>query len=168
MTLVITINSSMAASHSGIKNAVDEFTYSMTVDGAALDPEASQKAIENFKIALLDLESQGITKEEIIATALTQVTDEKTAAELKSALTHIQLSKMTTEEANAFLKVTVEKSYQQGASWNAFLGALQLFGVMILMVSFMMSLLYVVTRSSDCPTNYNEEQCKQWDENVKW
>ncbi len=168
MALILTINTSMAASHSGVKAAMDEFQYMMTVEGAALDPVKANETIATFRQSLLDLEAQGVGRKEIIETAISGIQDERTAEQMRQTLNHLEASKMDSQEAGLLINKMIAENYHQGASWNGALQALQIFGAMILMVGFMMGLLYVVTRSSDCPTNYNEEQCRQWDENVKW
>lgn len=168
MSLILTMNMSMAASHAGIKNAIDEFQYAMTVEGAALDPAASERTISEFHDRLNSIHASGVSRQEIIDTALESIADARVASELKTALLHIEASKMTPEEADDYLKDAVARSYQQGASWNGVSGFIQILGVSVLMMAFMFGLLYVVTRSSDCPRNYTEEQCVQWDENVKW
>ncbi len=168
MSLILTINTSMASSHSGVKDALDEFQYVMTVEGASLDPVKANATIAEFKNRLQQFEAQGVSRQEIIETALSGIADQKTAGQMREVLAHIEAEKLSPQAAGVLINNVMAESYQRGASWNGALQALQIFGVMILMVSFMMSLLYVVTRSSDCPTNYNEEQCIQWDENVKW
>lgn len=168
MSVILTINTSMAASHSGVKDALDEFHYVMTVEGASLDPVKANATIAEFRDRLQKLEAQGVGRQEIIDTALSGISDEKTANQMREALALIESEKLSPQAAGMLLNNVLAESYQRGASWNGALKALQIFGVMILMVSFMIGVMYVVTRSSDCPTNYNEEQCIQWDENVKW
>lgn len=168
MTLIITMNASMAASHAGVKAALDEFSYAMNVEGAALDPASAEATIADFSERLRELNQQGVSQEEIVDTALSEVVDAKTAEELKGAFAHIKAEKLTPEEANNLIQGIVSRNYQTGASWHPVGEFFKGVGILVLMMAFMFGLMYVVVRSSDCPANYTEEQCKQWDENVKW
>ncbi len=163
LTLLITMNMSMAASRSGIKEALDEFNYTMTVEGASLDHAKTLEAA-----AALQEKLKGIDQAEVLDVALEGIQNKKTAAEIRLALGTIQQQQLSPEEASLIMNDVLKRSYERGASWNA-VGEFAIIVVTVLgMMVAMLGLMYVVTRSSDCPSNYNEEQCIQWDENVKW
>lgn len=161
LAIILMINTSMAASHSGVKAAFDEFHYVMTVEGASLDPVSSNETIEIFRHKLLALESQGVGRGEIIDTVLSGISDEKTAAQIKNVLVLMEAEKLGAQEADLIIKNILSESYLQGASWNGNLHALQVLGVMILSVSLLIGLLSVATRSPNCPPHYSDEQCDQ-------
>lgn len=163
MTLVLTMNMSMAASRSGIKEALDEFNYAMTVEGAALD---HGKALEAS--AVLREKLKGIDREEVLSVALEGIQNKKTAAEIREALSAIEKNQLSPDEASQMVNDVLRRSYERGASWNAIGNIAMVTLTLVGMMAFMFGLMYVVTRSSDCPRNYTEEQCVQWDENVKW
>lgn len=130
LTLIFTMNISLASPNNGIKAVLDEFTYQMTVEGKALDPQTAESTIEEFRGKLL---AAG-TREDIIETALDGMADQQKASELRTAFAQIEAQKLSPEEALALLHDVLSNGHQ-GASWNGItddLRVLQIFGAVAL------------------------------------
>lgn len=138
LSLILTMNVSAASTDNGIKAALDEFAYAMTVEGAATDSVKAQQTIKEYRDRLLSL---GVSRSEIIDTALGNLADQKKAGEIRLALTHIGEQKLTYDEALIVLN-TVLSNGQQGASWDGVgntLRELQIFGIVALTAALLAS-----------------------------
>lgn len=107
-----------AATHNGLKNAFDELNYSLNVEWDQVDKEFYNKAQENFASSLKDLRAQGLSNQELINFALSEVKDAKVRRDLETAFNMITINKMNQIEAHAYITEVLSKSKTQGASWN--------------------------------------------------
>lgn len=148
LSLILMMNTSMAAGQAGLKNALDEFTYVMTVEGAALDAGETKAAMDSFRERTQAL---NLTREEIVDEVLARIADQKTADVIKSALSHIQ----SQEEMNVLLQEMVNRN-QEGASWNG-RNALQMMSTILLAGAIMGGFIYIFFLMPDCDPN--KEQC---------
>ncbi|MES2529031.1 MAG: hypothetical protein V4598_18235 [Bdellovibrionota bacterium] len=136
MALLLTINTSMASSHSGVKDALDEFQFAMTVDGAAFDSVKTAEAT-----ALLSHRLEGVGRQEIIEAALSGISDRRTAQEMREAFLHMKTAQLNSQEAGILINRILSESYHRGASWNGDLYAIQVFGVVVLAVAIVAGLI---------------------------
>ncbi|HXH31569.1 MAG TPA: hypothetical protein VNJ01_12195 [Bacteriovoracaceae bacterium] len=114
---IFTVNAS-AASHSGLKQAFDELTYTLTVETNGKDDAASKTAMKNFSTKVRELRAQGLTNAEMIAFVKSEVKDAKVAAEIEAAFNMINLTKMDSKEAAETISSIMKKSEVSGASWS--------------------------------------------------
>lgn len=117
MTLVLVFTSSQvfAAEASGLKQAFDEFQYSMEVEGAAATVEGQTAATEKLQ---QDLKALNLSHEEMIAQAIAQLKDQKLAQELKEILAQVNIQNLSQKEILDQVKAAFERSYHAGASWS--------------------------------------------------
>jgi hypothetical protein len=107
-----------AATHNGLKSAFEELNYSLNVEWDQVDKSFYNQAQEKFASSLRDLQAQGLTNQELIQFALSEVKDEKIQRDLEAAFNMITISKMSQIEAHAFITEVLSKSQAKGASWN--------------------------------------------------
>ncbi len=120
MTLALALFStqSFAASQNGLKDAFDELAYTMEVEGAALNPEAKQTALNHFAEAVDQLQNAGLSNQELIAFVQSQVKDQAVARELAVSYALIQSQKLSRDEMKGLMKSMSAQIYSKGASWN--------------------------------------------------
>jgi len=101
----------LASSANGLKQAIDEYSYSMTVEWDQNDPAYSEAQSRLFAQRVKDLIKAGLSKEEIAA-ALPGIN-------LEQFNTELMLIDVKNPEAVAgFMKKKMASAYSQGASWN--------------------------------------------------
>lgn len=115
MVLAITTTTAFANTNSGLKAAFDELNYSLTVEWDQKDKAFYNAKMEAFKSKLAESK---LTNAEMIAFVKAEVKDAKIARDMETALTMIQIQKMSRSDAANYMTETMKKSYSQGASWN--------------------------------------------------
>lgn len=163
LAFILTMNVSMASTNAGIKDAIDEFMYVMDVEGAALSPELSQKAS-----AELGKKLEGADRGEVLNIALSRIADKKLAGEVKAALLQINADALSPEEANALLSDVLRNNQPSGASWFPVKEAAKIVLLTTGMLVLLLGTLFIVTKLSPCPENYDEETCADWEANGRW
>ncbi len=118
LTLVTTQSFAVTAPGDGLKSALDELSYSIDVEGAALKPETKKEAISRFAQSLSDLRAQGMTNQEMISFVQSQIKDQKVAQETAAQYALLQTNNLSQEEVQGILKTLATKMYAKGASWN--------------------------------------------------
>lgn len=107
-----------AATHNSLKAAFDELNYSLTVEWDQKDRSFYNQVQQKFARELKDLQAKGLSNQELVNFALSQVKDEKLAKNLETAFNMVQINKMNQDEARRYMTEVMNKSYSQGASWN--------------------------------------------------
>jgi hypothetical protein len=118
LALVTTQSFAVTATGNGLKSALDELSYTMDVEGAALSPEAKQEAISRFAQSLSDLRAQGMTNQEMISFVQSQIQDKKVAQETAAQYALLQTNNLSQEQVQGILKNLASRMYAKGASWN--------------------------------------------------
>jgi hypothetical protein len=107
-----------AFSNDGLKPAIDELKYSLTVEWDQHDQTFYNTQMNKFKQTLKKLKAEGLTDQEVQDFAYSQIKDQKLANEIRVAMETISNSKMPLDEAKDLLNTILERSYNEGASWN--------------------------------------------------
>lgn len=106
----------MASTHqSGLKAAFEEFQYAMTVEWDQKDAVFAKEATQNLKNEIMNLEAQGLTKEDLILFARTEIKNQKFSQDLEQVL-NAGLSPLAAKE---LLIKSLKKPQMAGASWSA-------------------------------------------------
>ncbi len=108
-----------AATSQGLKLLFDELSYSLNVEWDQKDKAFYDAQMKNFTEELKKLQANGLSNEDLIEFAKSQVKNEKVAANIEAALNLIQINKMKPEEARKFALDTVAKSYVTGANYSS-------------------------------------------------
>lgn len=123
ITLVVAFSmfsvSAMATSHDGLKAAFEEFNYSISVEWDQRDESFLEAKKMELSQAIGALEAQGMTRNELITFAKSQIKDADLAKSLDSVLGAVALNTMTTAEAHDLMIKAMEKSLSLGANWNS-------------------------------------------------
>lgn len=107
-----------ASSGEGLKSAFDELNYSLSVEWNQTDKTFYTEQMQKFTKTVRELQVDGLTSEEIIAFAKSQVKDQKVAKDLETAFSMIAINKMNSEEASKYMIETMKKSYNMGVSFR--------------------------------------------------
>lgn len=107
-----------AVTHNGLKAAFDDLNYALTVEWDQNDQAFYKSQMENFTSKLEALQKSGLTNQELINFALSQVKDEKIARDVETALNMVQINRMSEKEAQKYVTDVMNKSYSRGASWG--------------------------------------------------
>lgn len=106
-----------ATAQNGLKAAFDEMNYALTVEWDQKDQSFYEKQLKQFTGKVRELQKQGLTNQQMIDFAKSQVKDAKAAKDLETAFSMITINKMTSEEASLYMMETMKRSYSNGASW---------------------------------------------------
>ncbi len=107
-----------ASTQNGLKAAFDELNYSLTVDWDQKDQSFYSSKMKAFQETLNDLQTKGLTNDQLVAFVKSEVKDEKIARDLETAFNMIEINKMSSAEASNYMVETMQRSYNHGASWN--------------------------------------------------
>ncbi len=88
-----------AATHNGLKAALDDLNNALTVDWYQTDRAFYSSQMEKFSYQVKSLKEQGLTNQELTDLALTQFKDEKAAKDLQTAFTIITIDKLSPKKA---------------------------------------------------------------------
>ena len=107
-----------AATSNGLKEAFNELNYSLTTEWDQKDKAFYETQMKTFAATIRDLQAKGLTNAQLIDFAKSEVKDAKAAKDLETAMTMIQINKMSSAEASKYVLDTMKKTYSAGASWN--------------------------------------------------
>lgn len=113
---------SHAATHDGLKAAFDNLNYALSVEWNQTDRDFYNTQMEKFTAELNTLQEKGLSNQDLIAFATSQVKDAKASKDLETAFNMIQINKMSKQEAQKYVTDVMNKSYNQGASWAGGIG----------------------------------------------
>ncbi len=146
LALAIFSVQAQAAAPAGLKAAYDELTYNLSVDWDQQDASVYEREMKAFFATVSDLQRAGLTSDEMIAFASTQVRDARTARDLQTAFSLIIINKMSTEEASKYVLDALRRSSASGASWNG--DAVRNLGVSLLIVAIAVGVVFAVQSGS--------------------
>lgn len=118
LSILILMSQAMAGHEASLKQAFDELSYSLQVEWDQQDPEFLTAKKEHFYTQLNALRAQGVTNDEMIRFALTQVKDKQAAVEAEVVFSLLSSQQIQEEEAYSRLLEIMDMSYNRGASWS--------------------------------------------------
>jgi Skp family chaperone for outer membrane proteins len=107
-----------ASTMNGLKAAFDEMNYSITVEWDQKDQSFYEAQLKKFMGTVRDLQQKGLTKDQMIDFAKSQVKDQRVAKDLETAFSMISINKMSSEEASKYMMDSMKRAYSNGASWS--------------------------------------------------
>ncbi len=118
MVLSIFTVQAHASTHNGLKAAVDEMTFALTVEWDQKDPEFYEATMNVFRLRVAELQRQGLTHTQLLDLAKAQVKDARFARDLDTAFSVITVNRLSEEEAMNHVLATMKRSYGKGANWT--------------------------------------------------
>ena len=106
-----------AATHNSLKAAFDDLNYSLSVDWDQKDQAFYDAQMNNFAANVKQLQAEGLSNQELIEFALSQVKDQKLATDLRTAFSMVAINNMDSVQAHKYVTDVMSKSYSTGASW---------------------------------------------------
>lgn len=101
-----------------LKQAFDEFHYALSVDWDQKDQAFFQAKSEDFNQSLTNLMKQGLTKEDLIGFAKSEIKDAKQADEIVARLNRLNVATMTEKDLSKTVLDMRSSLYSNGASWQ--------------------------------------------------
>lgn len=129
------------ANTDGLKLAFQELNYALSVEWDQKDLKFKEEQMKKFEQEVLKL---GLSNQELMDFAISEVKDESLKRDLKTSFSMIQINKMSSREAKKYVQDTLEKSLSKGASWNGSISEQWLVGIIALAV-----ILVLASRPSD-------------------
>ena len=146
-----------AVSNNGLKAAFDELNYSLSVEWDQKDQAFYDAKVAEFNSEIEALQKAGLSNQELVDYALSQVKDQKLANDLEKTFALVELNKMSPEQAKAHVKKLIDQSYNRGASWSGEV----IHGGAILVIIIL--IVVVVAHNSNGDDIQEEEECKEWE-----
>lgn len=115
---IFTTQTVQASTTEGLKAAYEDMHFALTVKWDQKDKAFQKAELEKFAAAVRDLQAKGLTNAQMVEFAKSEIKDAKAAKDLETAMTMIQINKMSSKEASAYMTETMKKSFSNGASWN--------------------------------------------------
>jgi hypothetical protein len=108
-----------ASPTTGIKDALDELHYSLSIEWNQTDPSFLEEQKESFKKRLMLLSEQGVSNDQLMQAAVELIKDQTQRKEVELLFTRILSSQIDEQTLADSLMQLSEKMYSTGASWNA-------------------------------------------------
>lgn len=112
---LITVSASVPQQN--IKNAINDFNFSITVEWDQKDMIFYEAAVAKFQAELIALSKAGMNNKEIVESVLKNIQNKKVTDDLKNILTVIDVEKMSPIEAVEFARHHVQTSQIEGANF---------------------------------------------------
>ena len=106
-----------AVTENGLKQAFDEMTYSIEQSDPS-DKAAVESQLKKFTAVVRDLQKKGLSNQQMIDFAKSEIKDQKVAKDLETAMNMIKINRMDSEEASKYMLETLKGSLSKGASCN--------------------------------------------------
>ena len=101
-----------------LKLLFDELNYSLSVEWDQKDQTFYKEKTGNFEKGLEELRKQGLSNEELLTFARTQIKNGQTQGEFDSLMLMLKADSLNPSEANKMVNDLVRKNYSQGANWS--------------------------------------------------
>ena len=108
----------MADHQKMIAKSFNDFRYKMTVEVDPKDSQYQTKAITDFKQRMSELQTKGVSSEEIMAFMRSSMLDSTTRADFDRMLSTINVDQVSSEQAGNLAMQFMASRYQQGASYS--------------------------------------------------
>ena len=150
-----------------LKQAFDEFHYALSVDWDQKDQAFFNAKSEDFNQALTNLMKQGMTKEDLVGFARTEIKDAKAADEIVGRLSKLDVNKMSEKDLSTTVLGMRSNLYTNGASWQGMdsttvligLGVVALLGFAVWFGATHHCARYNSCGSVDCYSGYYTTSC---------
>jgi hypothetical protein len=101
-----------------LKALFDELNYSLSVEWDQKDQAFYKMKTAQFEAGLETLRAQGLTNEELLEFARTQIKNGKVQSEYDALMLMLKADSLKPDEANKMVSDLIRKNYNQGASWS--------------------------------------------------
>ena len=118
MVLAIFTVQAHATTQNGLKAAFDEMNFSLSVDWDGKDQSFYEAQLKKITQNVRELQKQGLTNQQMIDFAKSEIKDARVARDLETAFSMITINKMSSEDASKYMLDSMKRAYSHGASWN--------------------------------------------------
>jgi len=108
-----------AVSNNSLKAAFDELNYSLSVEWDQKDRAFYDAQMKKFTDTVQELQAKGMSNADLVAFATANIKDKNLAKEVQTAMSLVQINKLSGAEARKLVLDTVGKNYSAGASWSS-------------------------------------------------
>lgn len=116
-----------------VREAINDFNYSVKVEWDQQDREFYKAQVQKLEAKIAEFHAAGMSNSEIVKAAVSNVQDQKLAAEISAALDMVQ-GNMNQVEAQKLVMQAVKANGNQGANWAgsiALIGGVVLVGLLL-------------------------------------
>lgn len=124
-----------ASTNQGLKTAFNELNFALTTEWDQKDKTFYEAKMKEFSATLRDLQAKGLTNAQLIDFAKSEIKDAKAAKDLETAMSMVQLHKMSSADASKYVLEAMKKSYSSGASFNGEVIVYLAVGVLIVAIA---------------------------------
>lgn len=117
MLCLVLIPGANASTREGLKQAFDEFNYSLNVEWDQTNQKQYGIIYSQFASQMKELYAQGLTREEMINFLKAETVGSGLGKDLETIMNMVEINKMSEQEAFEFITQSVKQSQAQGASW---------------------------------------------------
>ena len=121
MMVAILTSSAMASSHDGVKAAIDEFQYALTVEWDQKDQAFHDPKLNELVQNLSEL---NLSSKELMSAMKSQINDKNISKEFEEVVAISVSKNLSLEETTKILAPRIHTIYGKGASWNGDAGAI--------------------------------------------
>lgn len=136
-----------ASTNNGLKEAFDEFNYSLVVEWDQKDASFREAKMKQLSATIRDLQAKGLSNAQLIDFAKSEMKDAKAAMDLETAFNMVQINKMSSSEASNYVLDILNKSYFVGASWNG--EVVHIAGIVLFLAVVLTALYFSVINPKD-------------------
>lgn len=144
-----------ASTSKTLKEVFDDLSYSLNVEWDQKDQNFYDAKIELLKTQVSELKKNGLSTEDFLNFARTQIKDEKVVRDLTESMNILAYTNMSDKEVVTFLLKNINPSYSQGASWDT--GVVLSIAIPLIMIIIAGSLIAKGDNPGDMPYCY--QQC---------
>lgn len=105
-------------SRAGLREAIKELNYSLTVVWDQKNPEIYAAAVDNFQSSIKSLQLSGLSRKEILKEGISGIPDSRLREQIRSAVSSINLEVLTPQEFQEKLITISKNSSNTGARWD--------------------------------------------------
>lgn len=124
-----------ASTNQGLKTAFNELNFALTTEWDQKDKTFYEAKMKEFSATLRDLQAKGLTNAQLIDFAKSEIKDAKAAKDLETAMSMVELHKMSSADASKYVLEAMKKSYSSGASYNGEVIVYLAVGVLIVAIA---------------------------------
>lgn len=106
-----------AGSNESLKEAFNDFNYSVSVEWDQQDQAAYHSEVNKFEAKILTLQNNGLTDRELLNFLIANIKDKNAAEDLKQFYEMISVQKLDSSEIQSMTQEILNRHYARGSSW---------------------------------------------------
>lgn len=143
------INAEKKTLQANLAQSFDNLNYKLNVEWNQKDAGFFNDSMDEFQAQIADLQSEGLTNEELVDYTMSNIKDDSAKAEVKKLAEVINAQGMSSEEAREFAVRNLNNTYSHGASWS---GGRSTLKIALLVVAVIVLIQVTSSKDDSTPT----------------